>query len=252
MLNHLISSTAPVPTEPAASRAISLHGPVLAVARGTWLVVATFTLIYVLVSLPAAYSRFQTICPVGAECGFLTLRPADLPVLSRLGLSVDAYAAYVLGCKALFTAVSFVIGTALFWRKSDQRIALLVALALVTLGGSVFTGPAQVYTGVFNSFWYEAAIVISFLANTLLVLCYFLIPNGRFVPAWIVVPAGIFVLMQIDEYFFNILTPLLTQVSLLPTLGTFALIIMAQLYRYFRVSGPTERQQTKWIVLGII
>ena len=238
--------------EPAASRAASLHGPVLAVARGTWLVVATFTFVYVLVSLPAAYSRFQTVCPVGAECGFLTLRPADLPQLSRMGLSVDAYAAYVLGCKALFTAVSFVIGTALFWRKSDQRIALLVALALVTLGGSVFTGPAQVYTGVFNSFWYEAALIMSFLGNTLIVLCYYLIPNGRFVPAWIVVPAAIFVLMQIDEYFFNILTPLLAQVSLLPTLGTFAFIILAQVYRYFRVSGPIERQQTRWIVLGII
>ena len=126
----------------------------------------------------------------------------------------------MLGCKALFTAVSFVIGTALFWRKSDQRIALLVALALVTLGGSVFTGPAQVYDGVFNSFWYEAAIIMSFLGNTLIVLCYYLIPNGRFVPAWIVAPAAIFVLMQIDEYFFNILTPLLMPVSLLPTLGT--------------------------------
>src|SRR5690242_13046822 len=107
---------------------------------------ATFRFIYVLMSIPAAYARFQSVVAAGAECGFLSLRQADLPELGRMGLSVDAYAAFVLGCKAVFTVVSFVIGTALFWRKSDQRVALMVALALVTLGGSVFSGPAQVYT----------------------------------------------------------------------------------------------------------
>jgi hypothetical protein len=35
-------------------------------------------------------------------------------------------------------------------------------------------------------------------------------------------------------------------------LAVFGTVIFAQAYRYFRVSTPAERQQTKWVVLGII
>jgi hypothetical protein len=34
--------------------------------------------------------------------------------------------------------------------------------------------------------------------------------------------------------------------------GLFTVVIAAQVYRYRRVSTPTERQQTKWVVFGFI
>ena len=34
-------------------------------------------------------------------------------------------------------------------------------------------------------------------------------------------------------------------------LGSFGVGVGAQVYRYPRVSGPVQRQQTKWVVLGI-
>ena len=35
-------------------------------------------------------------------------------------------------------------------------------------------------------------------------------------------------------------------------LGISGTVIFAQIYRYFRVSTPIQRQQTKWVILGII
>jgi len=34
-------------------------------------------------------------------------------------------------------------------------------------------------------------------------------------------------------------------------LGLFGIMVSAQIYRYLRVSGPIERQQTKWVVFGL-
>jgi signal transduction histidine kinase len=172
--------------------------------------------------------------------------------MSQAGLSIGFVAVYIMVCKGAFMLASLAIGTALFWRKSDQRIALLVAMALVTLGGTAFSGSLSNYLGAFAPFWQGIATLLSFLGNTLIILSYYLFPDGRFVPSWIKVPALLFVLLQIDGYFLGISREILAPYNLYILLGYFASIIFAQLYRYIRVSGPTERQQTKWVVFGII
>jgi hypothetical protein len=95
--------------------------------------------------------------------------------------------------------------------------------------------------------------IVSFLGNTSLVLFFYLFPDGRFVPRWTRALAVAFVIGQIDEYFFpssflpDIPDPLNTAV----VVGLLASIVYAQVYRYRWVSGPVERQQTKWVVFGI-
>ncbi len=37
----------------------------------------------------------------------------------------------------------------------------------------------------------------------------------------------------------------------LPFLGFLGSLVVAQVYRYRWVSGPVERQQTKWVVFGL-
>lgn len=241
-----------IPATYASSRAgARLQGPVLAVSRGIWLVIATLTFIFVLVTLPSQFAELEAPC-VAQSCSFLAITPADLGPMSQVGLSVTMVAVYIMACKAAFMIASLAIGTALFWRKSDQSIALLVALALVTLGGTVFSGSLSSYLGGFSSFWRELATTLAFLGNTLIILCYYVFPDGRFVPSWTKFPAILFVLLQIDGYFFDLLGDILGPYSLYILLGYFASIIFAQVYRYMRVSGPTERQQTRWVMFGIV
>jgi signal transduction histidine kinase len=237
----------PVPARPGAQ----LHGTLLTAARGVWLVIATLTFIFVLVTFPSQYALLEAPC-TGEQCPFLAITRDDLSELSQMGLSASVAAAHTMFWKIAFALVSLAVGTALFWRKSDQRIALLMGLALVTLGGTAFSGPLGNYLGGFSALWQALATLLSFLGNTLIVFSYYVFPDGRFVPSWIKLPAILFVVLQIDGYFFGVMSGWLAPVNLWLLLGVFASIIFAQVYRYVRVSDPAERQQTKWVVFGII
>ena len=243
----IVPAAAPVAARPGAQ----LRGPMLAAARAVWLVIATLSFALVLVSLPAEYERFRTPC-AGPTCSFLSLTPGDMADLQRMGLSMNAFALYVLACKAVFSGVSFAIGTALFWRRSNQAISLLVALTLVTLGGTAFAGNLYTYLGAFGPLWQELAVVLAFIGNTAIVFCYYTLPDGRFVPSWIKVPAAILVVLQIDDFFFSsTLFSLPGPLDVSVNLFFLVSMVFAQVYRYFRVASATERQQIKWVVLGI-
>jgi len=103
--------------------------------------------------------------------------------------------------------------------------------------------------------WRTPAACLFFLGLTLLVLIFSLFPSGQFVPRWtrwacVVVLAALFP----STFFPN--APL-TQDILARLLGyslllsEIAILVVAQLYRYRRVSSPMQRQQTKWVVFGL-
>src|SRR5690349_8146173 len=105
------------PAPPVAGRGgAQLQGPLLALARATWLVIATLTLILVLVTFSSQYEKLATPC-TGPDCPFLVIVPGDLPALTQAGLSMSVVGAYMMTWRIAFLLVSLAIGTALFWRK---------------------------------------------------------------------------------------------------------------------------------------
>jgi hypothetical protein len=94
------------------------------------------------------------------------------------------------------------------------------------------------------------------LQSFLFLLVFLLFPDGRFVPGWMrwfLVPgialAGVealFLLLHVP--FSQWLYPLIFVVFV----GTAVPGLFAQLYRYRYVSTPMQRQQTKWVVLGVM
>jgi signal transduction histidine kinase len=228
-----------------------LHGRYLLLARITWAFVAVLTVVCIAVSIPAEFAQLQTVCRTGA-CHPAALTPANVSELGEVGLSVGFYAGYLIAVELIFAITSFAVGVLIFWRRSDEPMTLFLALLLVTLAGAALARSPAVFAG-------EPAAVrlvvsfVSFLGNTSLVVFFYLFPDGRFVPRWTWVLTVAFVIGQVDEYFFpssflpDIPDPLNTAV----VLGLLASIVYAQVYRYRRVSGPVERQQTKWVVFGI-
>jgi hypothetical protein len=92
---------------------------------------------------------------------------------------------------------------------------------------------------------------MSALAQIFLGLFFLLFPNGRFVPRWIGLTMLLFI-MQAVTFVLPTATPWPDWLNGIVSLILYSAVIFSQIYRYRRVSTPVERQQTKWVVLGIL
>jgi hypothetical protein len=87
-------------------------------------------------------------------------------------------------------------------------------------------------------------------------LFIYLLPNGRFYPRWAAVPLAISLPIAIAD--FQGLTGVLTLpqevMTVIVNLGVVGLTLpgVFQVLRYRNFSTPVERQQTKWIVFGLL
>jgi len=227
-----------------------LQGSWLVLARIVWLVVALFTLIMVFGSFPAYFVKLHTLCE-GAACDYGQLTLAGRGALHALGLSLDSYAIGGLAFAVIWTVVWATVGLVIFWRKSDDWMALMVALWLV-LGSQGFITRTLEQS---QSAWQIPSKVSLYLTAVLFAFFMALFPSGRFVPsftrwlvvAWLVVAAPAIFLLNSSVN----LRDWTGVLELLLIAGIIVGLVIAQVYRYWRVSGPVQRQQTKWIVFGL-
>jgi signal transduction histidine kinase len=229
-----------------------LRGRGLLLARAAWVIAALLSIGLFAAQLPFAFAGRQHVC-AGSACPGAYLSPQDAQAIQELGLTTSAYATYVIALDILFALGYLAVGTLIFWRKSDERMALFAALALVLFGATWPIDPtllvgAPVALQVVARLWKQ----LSFSAFFLLI---YLFPDGRFVPGWTRWAALIGVAGQMA----TTLLPgspidLATWPALLSgtvELSLFGIPVFSQIYRYIRVSGPVQRQQTKWVAFGV-
>jgi hypothetical protein len=227
-----------------------LQGRWLVLARAGWVALVILTLAIFFASLPVYVALLQTPC-AGAACEWQQLTPGQGETLTGIGLSLGDYAVYTVAFTLASVVLCLVVSTVIAWRRSHDRMALLVALMLVTLG------PILVTDGVpeIPSPWQVPNECLSFLFFALFMLVFSLFPSGQFVPRWTRWILVVFLVGQIPLTFFPV-APLIpstpvSQPGWLVFLGEFAILALIQLYRYRRVSSPLQRQQTKWVVFGM-
>ena len=167
--------------------------------------------------------------------------------LADIGLSAGIYALYNVALDTLFVSVFATIGIVIFWRRSDDAVALLVATMLVVWGArnELFVGTPSAIEGTLGS-------TLTFVGYVAWMLFFYLFPSGRFVPRWTRWLAICWVLFlglwNFTPYGPLTWPPLLFNAAIVVLWGSFP---VAQVYRYARVSDPIQRQQTKWVVFGV-
>jgi len=228
-----------------------LRGPWLAAARVVWVAVVGLALVVLVVALPVNFQAQRTIlAPETQVPGQLRLE--DVRLMEQWGLSLDFYAAYQTALVVIFSLVFMAAGALLFWRRSDDRIALFMSLWFALFGVTL----APLLDPLIRAYpmW---QLPVRFLQGASLgcfpILTY-IFPDGRFVPrwtraltiawiAWIVIsPFTPFVVANFagaSALWFGVLIP-----------AGMGIGILAQVYRYRRVSSRVERQQTKWVLFG--
>lgn len=229
-----------------------LHEPWLTFVRILWLMVALLSIGLFIVSIPQHAHHLHVVCS-NALCGG-SERAAQLTrELHSLGLTLDFYAAYSLSLQIVFALGYFTIAMVIFWRKSDDWMALLVSLFLITFVLSFTDAPHKLSSS--SAILGLLVACVGFIGEMTFPLCLYLFPDGRFVPRWTGWLLIGWAAWGILIYFFPG-SPIISSTWFLWLEGLAFVVglgsmIVAQVYRYQYLSTPAQRQQTKWVVFGV-
>ena len=227
--------------------------PKLRLARAASLALGLLTLA---LTLTGAFFYFESLvndCFV-TSCELGLLDAPNRLEIEAIGLSVPVYSALILLIELVYVAVHFAVAALLFVRAPNNGVALLGAVFLVAWGGT-FGNIASSLSDAYPA--YDILVtLVGWVGVTALFAFFSIFPSGHFVPrhmrtiliAWAVV--GLVIQLGDDD------APITDNLLLLcgtvfSFFGFLASLVFAQTYRYFRVSSPTQRQQTRWVVFGL-
>jgi hypothetical protein len=244
----------PVPTDPgpateSINRPFVLRGKGLFVGRAVWIVLA----VGIFVVMVTLVSRYRDLLLVGDD---ISRSYNALPQF----LSYATFSRLVQWGRYAVLAVYNLTALLIFWRKSDELMGLITSLLLLTLpfwfdlGGSIPDDCCDL-TSPLGLIW-----TLAILGLLLAIVFFNIFPSGRFPTRWAgrlfwlgsgllfsVLVAGIVLEEQLGERGWEILGAI--SISLIASL--FGLGVIGQTYRYARVSGSLERQQTRWVVASL-
>jgi hypothetical protein len=228
---------------PIANTQLASRRLTLGVARSAWIVVVTLAMGLFILSIPFQLTYYHIICS-GAACPNDQISPEGFLQLQQAGLSPGFFAGFSTVQNVIVVLVFSSIAAVIFWRKSSDWMGIIASLWLVLYGINASPGA---YTLVGQQV--PAAPLISsflnFLGSACFLLFFFLFPDGRFVPGW----TRWLVLLVVVYAALGTFWPNLAVGDWAIPIA-FASALMAQIYRYGRVSNAVQRQQTKWVVFG--
>jgi len=207
----------------------------LIIAHRAWPVLTVLAITANLLVLPG-YSRSLLTRTIRAELPAAHLTPSEYVAIQICYMSV-------------FILVCLTAATIIYLRAARELVALFCAYTLMALGcGFGFITGLTITNPILN------ALSVSFTAVTQVLGGWFFLifPSGRFVPRW-----GRWCALAAAAGVAAVTIPAIVRVQPAPgaaqtiSVGLLLLGAGAQVYRYRRVSGLTERQQTKWVVFGL-
>ncbi|CAN5225179.1 hypothetical protein BH23CHL1_BH23CHL1_15110 [soil metagenome] len=222
----------------------------LLLVGAAWIAIALFTVVLYLSYIPVQLETLRRVCITGG-CSQGQLAPGGIRALQDIGLTIDHYAALMAGLDIAASALLIIFSAVLFWRKPVERMALFYSLILLIFASGIHPEYLEAFQPVLQFF----ANILSSLAVAAVLVFVYLFPDGRFVPSWtrylactwLAVWSAAIVLpgTPLDPNMWP------ETLGLLVPLGFVASGVIIPVYRYVRVSGAVERQQTKWAILGI-
>jgi hypothetical protein len=216
--------------------------------------------------IPVLFKDVETAC-AGASCYRWQPTPEVAARLVADGISLHLYAAYYVAVESTLVLGICLIAIVMIWRRPDEPMALFGAFTVAAFG-SAFSDPMVALSLTSPVAWVLRTLLAT-LGWSSLFIYFYMFPDGRFVPRWTRFTAlAWFVLMAVTffsqaDWGNNGHTANLrsqppgpsSALDLFFPIAVFLLfvsVIVAQVYRYLRVSGPIQRRQTTWVVCGFI
>jgi hypothetical protein len=221
----------------------TLRPPWVHIARAAWILLFIATLIIFLIGTSTMISEPLPSCTdPGAECTMGAISQEDLEIANQMGLPFS-FVNYMLIFSLLARISLFAVGFVIFWRRSDDWVALMFSGALITVLLEGVSGTTDAFL--------VAHTILFFIGSALFLPLPFIFPNGRIEPPWmkwIIIP---FFVIASFVFAYVFIEPRIVGLNGIITISWVFLSIYSMTYRYSRVSNPEERQQTKWVLLGL-
>ncbi len=200
--------------------------------------------LWVIIALLAFYGfyaqealRFTELDLVASDIS--AAQNAGLPPLTPVYILVGINTALMI----VFVGVAFV----LFWRRGNDWVALETGLMLILT--------AFLYTGLRYRHVDGTMLMIIFLnaaAETLQVTFLYIFPNGRVLPGWWRYAVGFFFAFRFLIWASQLPHDLPQEVWEIAIVVAFLIIgFVYQVHRYRHLATPIQRQQQKWLLVGV-
>ena len=239
------SASAPDPTAHT-----TLRGRWLLVARVAWTALVALVLVLWGLGTAALISEPLPDC-AEVTCDPIDFNAGDLDLARELGLPTVLFGEPLVGVGAVVSGLMFfIVAGVIFWRKSDDWMGKFVSFALVFIGGLLFTSANDAVDRTYPDL--GPVLGVAFAVGLVsLVGLFYLFPDGRFAPRWtrwmMVLPAVVFLVELVP-----VPTVVRESVALGITVALGGIGVFSQVYRFTRVSDASQRQQTKWVVAGLM
>jgi signal transduction histidine kinase len=219
--------------------------------RALWLVSVGLALVVFVISLPVYWAQLQIVCYAPICPPWQTL-PGGLLAIQQLGFSLHDWTLLEVVVTGINEALWLGVGAMIFWKKSRQWIALVVALYLAVFIVNL-NNNLDALVALFPV-WRLPVAFVEYLGECLPLAVFFLFPDGHFTPRWtrwltlaFCVVSLFLTFGQFETHDFTQQAPIFQ--ALFMALGLTG--VGAQVFRYARRSSPRQRQQTKWVVFGL-
>jgi hypothetical protein len=229
------------------------------IARIGWVALTLMLLTIFFLGIPYRYDELRLSCDT-APCPLFSLSSVEHAFLDASSFSVQEYAVFHIGLELFMALLMTAIAVLFVFKFFDNRMGILTAYFLVYLGYTFVQAPA--------AFVIQFPRVESFFhlfintGSLIIFLIIFVFPNGQFVSnwlRWLFGGAGIVLisLFVVQSGVISETEPIQVGTPLSNLLAFTILMMMligigSQIHRYRYVSTASEKQQTKWVLLGFV
>jgi hypothetical protein len=228
----------------------------LTLYRILWVIATILVVVVILASIPMRFSQLSTVT-LDAKISAGQLSPKDLPALRELNLTPEMYALYFTILEVISAILFLCLGTLIFWLQPINRMPLLFAVFCVTFG-LTFT-PLTSSLQALHPIWDLFFVGLRSLGFASFFLAFYLFPDGQFLPGWTRWLALSCILFLLISLFYppmrlNLSMAIETKEQAYMMGMAFAwgtTIVISQIYRYKYRMTVKQRQQAKWVVLGL-
>jgi hypothetical protein len=209
-----------------------------------WMAITLLGILFFVLGLPYRFAEL------------INVQPDIRLALDQAGISNLGWALGMLTPEVLLMVVYTIIGVSIYIQKPRDLTILLVSLLLITWGTSIMNVVEAL--AVNFPLLYVWVLFTKALSWSLLMTILLIFPNGQLYPSWSKWLLGIWLVLIWSWLFFPCLSHnisvhggLSDPICFGVYFGLLGVGVIAQIYRFRKISSPAERQQAKWAFLGI-